>query len=218
MNKLNLLKSLPKPKRVLDKRSTSKTEEHIKISRKYDFDYFDGSRDFGYGGYKYDGRWIAVAKDIISFFNLKEGSKILDVGCAKGFLIYDLKNLKMDVYGLDVSSYAKTNSLESIKDRIAIGNAKKLPFLNDYFDLVLSINTIHNLDKSDCAAAIRELIRVVKVKSNIFIQVDSYETTEEKEIFESWVLTAKYHDFTHEWEKLFKSCNYKGYYYWTIIK
>ena len=112
MNKLNLLRSLPIPKRKLEKRSSSKTKDHIRISRKFDFDYFDGSRDYGYGGYKYDGRWIPVAVDVISFFKLKTGSKILDVGCAKGFLMYDLKNLNMDVYGLDISSYAKQNAIE----------------------------------------------------------------------------------------------------------
>lgn len=218
MNKLNLLRSLPIPKRKLEKRSSSKTKDHIRISRKFDFDYFDGSRDYGYGGYKYDRRWIPVAVDVINFFKLKTGSKILDVGCAKGFLMYDLKNLNMDVYGLDISSYAKQNAIEDVKDRITIGDQKKLPFQDNYFDLVLSINTLHNLDKSNCKDAINELIRVAKVKSNIFIQVDSYETEKEKELFESWVLTAKYHDYTYEWEKIFKSCNYQGYYYWTIIK
>jgi len=218
MNKINLLKSLPTSKRKVEKRSSSKTEENIRISRLYDIDYFDGSRDYGYGGYSYDGRWVPVSKDIVNFFDLKKGSKILDVGCAKGFLIYDLKNLGMDVYGLDVSEYAKKNSVEGISDHITIGDAKKLPYKNDYFDLVLSINTIHNLEKKECEEAIKELSRVVKNKKNVFIQVDSYETKEEKELFESWVLTAKYHDYTYEWEKLFNECNYKGYYFWTIIK
>lgn len=168
MNKLNLLRSLPIPKRKLEKRSSSKTKDHIRISRKFDFDYFDGSRDYGYGGYKYDRRWIPVAVDVINFFKLKTGSKILDVGCAKGFLMYDLKNLNMDVYGLDISSYAKQNAIEDVKDRITIGDQKKLPFQDNYFDLVLSINTLHNLDKSNCKDAINELIRVAKVKSNIF--------------------------------------------------
>ena len=218
MNKINLLKSLPTSKRKVEKRSSSKTEENIRISRLYDIDYFDGSRDYGYGGYSYDGRWVPVSKDIVNFFDLKKGSKILDVGCAKGFLIYDLKNLGMNVYGLDVSEYAKKNSVEGISDHITIGDAKKLPYKNDYFDLVLSINTIHNLEKKECEETIKELSRVVKNKKNVFIQVDSYETKEEKELFESWVLTAKYHDYTYEWEKLFNKCNYQGYYFWTIIK
>ena len=218
MKKFDLLKSLPKPKRKLDKRANSKTEDHIKISREYGYDYFDGSRDYGYGGYKYDGRWIPVAQDIVNFFDLNEGAKILDVGCAKGFLLNDLNDLKMDVYGLDISSYAKNNAMNSIKDKITVGNANDLPYESNFFDLVLSINTIHNLEKSECAKSIKELNRVAKYKSNIFIQVDAYETDKEKEIFESWVLTAKHHDFTYEWESFFKSCDYKGYYNWTIIK
>jgi ubiquinone/menaquinone biosynthesis C-methylase UbiE len=218
MKKLNLLKSLPQSKRKVEKRSSSKTQENIRISRQYSFDYFDGKREFGYGGYNYDGRWVPVAKDIINFFQLKKTSKILDVGCAKGFLIYDLKNLDMEVYGLDISEYAKKNSLKEVSGQITIGNAKKLPYDSNYFDLVLSINTIHNLKKNECCEAIKELSRVAKNKKNIFIQVDSYETKKQKEVFESWVLTAKYHGYTYEWEHLFNKCGYKGYYFWTIIK
>jgi ubiquinone/menaquinone biosynthesis C-methylase UbiE len=218
MSKLNLLKSLPKSKRKIEERSILKTEENIRISRQYGFDYFDGERKFGYGGYNYDGRWIPVAKDIVDFFHLKKKSKILDVGCAKGFLIYDLKSMGMDVYGLDISRYAQKNSLKGVSKKIKIGNAKKLPYENNYFDLVLSINTIHNLKKKECCEAIKELSRVAKDKKNVFIQVDSYETKKEKKLFESWVLTAKYHDYTYKWVSLFNKCGYKGYYFWTIIK
>jgi len=218
MIKINLLKSLPKSKRKVKSRFSKKTEKKIKISRKYDFDYFDGSRDYGYGGYYYDGRWVSVAKDIIKFFKLKKNDKILDVGCAKGFLLYDLFNQGMDVYGLDVSKYAKNKSIIPIKKKINIGDAKNLPYPDNFFDAAVSINTIHNLEKNDCINAIKELNRVVKNKKKIYIQVDSYTNKLQKKIFEEWVLTAKFHDFTYNWIKLFKECNYKGSYNWTIIK
>ena len=88
---IDLLSSLPKSNRDIKSRAESKDAEVIKIAKRFGYDYFDGDRKFGYGGYSYDGRWRSVAKDIIEFFKLKDGDKILDVGCAKGFLLYDLE-------------------------------------------------------------------------------------------------------------------------------
>ena len=102
MVEVNLLKSLPQSKRNLKLREVKKTEEHIRISRKYGREYFDGSRDYGYGGYKYDGRWKPVAIDIIEYFNLNKGDKVLDVGCAKGFLVKDLCDLGINASGIDI--------------------------------------------------------------------------------------------------------------------
>ena len=110
MKKINLLKSLPKSKRSVENRKSLKTQRHIDISRQYGKMYFDGPRSYGYGGYGYDGRWIPVAKDIIKYCRLKKGSKILDIGCAKGFLVKDLLNLGIDSYGIDISRYALDNS------------------------------------------------------------------------------------------------------------
>ena len=93
MTEINLLSSIPKPRRSISERKEAKTQEHINISRMYGQEYFDGPREFGYGGYKYDGRWISVAKDIIKHFHLAKGQKVLDIGCAKGFLVKDLVDL-----------------------------------------------------------------------------------------------------------------------------
>ena len=147
MRKINFLKSIKSKKRNINERSTSKSKRSIKISRKYGKDYFDGKRDYGYGGYYYDGRWIKVAKYFKSKYKLKKGSKILDVGCAKGFLIKDLIDLGIDAYGLEISDYAINNSHPSVIGRIHKGNAKKLPFPDNSFDVVISINAIHNLNK-----------------------------------------------------------------------
>ena len=216
MPKLNLLKSLPKTNRKIFGRKIKKSKKVIEISRKYGKLYFDGDRRYGYGGYYYDGRWKKVAKDIVKKYNLKKGSKVLDVGCAKGFLVKDLVDLGIDAYGLDISEYALKNVPIEIQGRIHLGNAIMLPFANKSFDLVLSINTAHNLVKKQCIKSILELQRVSK--KNCFLQVDAYRNRKEKIIFENWVLTAKYHNFTYNWEKIFNKIGYKGDYYWTIIK
>jgi ubiquinone/menaquinone biosynthesis C-methylase UbiE len=218
MAQINLLSSIPKSKRSISERKEAKTQEHINISRMYGKEYFDGPREYGYGGYKYDGRWINVAKDIIKHFNLSKGQKVLDVGCAKGFLVKDLFDLGIDATGVDISSYAIENSLPEIKNRLFLKSADNLEFSDDKFDAVISINTIHNLDRDDCKKSILEMMRVVKNKKNIFIQVDSYENDRQKKIFESWVLTAKFYGYPNEWLELFKECNYNGDYFWTIIK
>lgn len=216
MSEINLLKSLPKPKRNISNRNMEKTDNHIKISRQYGKEYFDGDRSFGYGGYKYDGRWVPVAKDIADYYGLIKGSRILDVGCAKGFLVKDLVDLGLEAYGIDISKYAIDNAHKDIKNRLKIGNAKKLPYEDNSFDLVISLNTIHNLDRNECKMAIQEIQRVSKTSS--FIQVDSYTNENEKRIFEEWVLTAKFYGYPNEWLELFKESGYTGDWYWTIIK
>ena len=215
MAEINLLKSLPKGKRNVKARETAKTSEHIKISREYGEMYFDGPREYGYGGYSYDGRWKPVAKDIIEHFSLKPGSRILDIGCAKGFLVKDLLNEGMDAYGLDISEYAIRNCEEEVIGRLHSGQADKLPFKDNSFDAIISINTIHNYDENGVIRCLKEIQRLSNGTS--FIQVDSYRTPEEKEIFESWVLTAYFHDYPDNWIKLFNTAGYTGDYYWTII-
>ena len=116
MLEFNLLCSLPEGKRNVKMRVTAKTDEHIRISREYGQMYFDGPREYGYGGYKYDGRWIPVAKDIVQHFNLSEGDKVLDVGCGKGFLVKDLLSLGIDVYGVDISKYAIDHCEKEVVD------------------------------------------------------------------------------------------------------
>ena len=217
MAEINLLSSLPKSKRPITERKEAKTEDHVKISRMYGKEYFDGDREYGYGGYKYDGRWVSVAKDIKKHFELNDGEKVLDVGCAKGFLVKDFFDLGIQSLGIDISKYAIDNSLLEIKDKLIIGSADKLPFPDDTFDAVVSINTIHNLDREKCKQAINEMQRVSKNKKKLFIQVDSYLNEEQKKIFESWVLTAKFYGYPKEWIELFKECDYEGDWNWTII-
>jgi ubiquinone/menaquinone biosynthesis C-methylase UbiE len=218
VKKINLLKNLPKIYRDLESRKKNK-KKHRNLALKFSKDYFDGNRNCGYGGYYYDGRWINVAKYIIKKYKLKKNAKVLDIGCAKGFLMHDLLKVsknKIKVYGLDISSYAKSKAMPIVKKKIKIGNCKKLPFKDNFFDFVISINTIHNLNKEDCINALKEINRVSKGKS--FIQVDSYTNKREYKKFLEWMLTAKTFLTPKKWKEIFKKANYNGDYYWTILK
>lgn len=216
MAEANLLRGLPQGKRNVQARETAKTEDHIRISREYGEMYFDGPREYGYGGYRYDGRWQPVAKDIITHFGLKPGDRVLDVGCAKGFLVKDLVAEGIDAYGIDISKYALMHCEPEVVGRLQIGSCDDLPFPDGSFDAVLAINTIHNLDRDGCIRAVKEIERLAPGKG--FIQVDSYLTPEQKEIFESWVLTARFHDYPDGWLKVFEEAGYTGDWYWTIIR
>lgn len=218
MTLYNLLKSKNIP-RDLNSREKNK-EKNIKLANKFDFEYFDGNRDQGYGGYKYDGRWIEVSKRAQKRYKIKEGFKILDIGCAKGFFVKDLKDLnkKIEVVGIDISKYALKHCHPDVIDYLHYGDARALPFPDNSFDLVFAINVIHNFTKQDCIKAIKEINRVAKTKKKNFIQVDAYENEKELELFKKWVLTAKTCLKPREWEKLFFDADYKGDFFWTILK
>ena len=218
MGEVNLLAKLPRGKRNVNARAEAKTEEIIAISRQYGELYFDGPRTYGYGGYRYDGRWAPVAEDIVRHFNLKPGNRILDVGAAKGFLVKDLMKAcpGLEAFGLEISEYALMHCEPEVVGRLHLGNAIKLPFPDRSFDAVVSINTVHNLERGELITALREIERLAPGKG--FVQVDSYRTPEQKELFEEWVLTAKFHDYPEGWIKLFKEAGYTGDYYWTIIE
>ena len=216
MAEIELLRSLPKGKRNVKAREITKTDEHVRISREYGETYFDGPREYGYGGYRYDGRWRPVANDIVSHFGLKPGDRVLDVGCAKGFLVKDLLALGIDAYGVDVSHYALMHCEPEVVGRLHIGGADSLPFPDGSFAAVLSLNTIHNLKRDRCKMALQEMQRLAPGKG--FVQVDSFRTPEQRAVFESWVLTAEFYDYPDGWKSLFDEAGYTGDWYWTIIE
>lgn len=218
MAEVNLLASYPKSKRDLSQRSAAQSEENIRIARQYGREYFDGSRDTGYGGYHYDNRWKPVAADILKHFKLdmKLGARFLDIGCAKGFLVNEMLPLLSNAFGLDISEYAVRNCLWNVVGRIHLGNCIELPFPDNSFDAVTAINVVHDLDRDDCIQAIREIQRVSGGRA--YIQVDSYRTEEERQKFLDWVLTAKTHFWPGHWEELFDHAGYTGDYYWTITE
>ena len=185
--------------------------EASKISKRFDFEYWDGDRKFGYGGYKYDGRWRAVAEAMAKHYQLKSGDKILDVGCGKGFLLYEFTQVVpgVEVVGIDVSEYALENAKEEVKPFLSLGNAKLLPYADDYFDLVISINTLHNLYCYDLETALSEIERVGKgVKK--YVCMDSYRNEVEKTNLLYWQLTCECFFTPQEWEWWFKKSGYTG--------
>ncbi len=218
MAEKNLLARYPRGKRNVQKRSTAKTEEHIRISREYGEMYFDGPREYGYGGYRYDGRWVAIAEDMIAHWGLKAGDRVLDVGAAKGFLVKDFMIAcpGLEAFGLEISDYALKHCEPEVVGRLHLGNAISLPFPDHSFDAVVSINTIHNLERPQVIQALQEIERVTR-DSTAYVQVDSYTTEEEKEIFLDWVLTAHTHGYPKDWEAIYAEAGYTGDYYWTLV-
>ena len=218
MAEVDLLRSLPKAKRNIQKRMEAKDPAVVAIAKQFGEMYWDGPREYGYGGYHYDGRWRAVARDIIAHYGLKPGMKVLDVGCGKGFLVKDLmlECPGLEAFGLDVSLYAIMNAPEETIGRLHLGTAEKLTFPDKAFDCVLSLNTIHNFPRARAVKAMAEIERVSRGVS--FVVVDSYRTPEQKAIFESWVLTAEFHDFPDGWIKVFAEAGYSGDWNWTIIE
>lgn len=214
---IDLLINYPKSKRNPLKRLQKKSPYDQKVARKFGKEFFDGERKYGYGGYRYNPKfWKPVIPTFKNFWNIKENNSILDVGCGKGFMLYDFRNIipEINVRGIDISEYAIENSLPEIKDCLSVANAKNLPFENNSFDYVISINTIHNLEIDDCAKALKEISRVSRVGS--FITVDAYRNEEEKELMYAWNLTAKTIMSVNDWKNFFKKNGYTGDYYWFI--
>ena len=184
--------------------------EAIKIAKKFGFDFWDGDRKFGYGGFSYDGRWQKPAKSLIKHYNLKPGDRVLDVGCGKAFLLYDLmKGLPgLEVAGIDTSSYAIEHAPEEVKPYLQVGNATELPFDDSSFDLIISINTLHNLHCYDLEKALQEVERVSR--RDKYIVVESYRNEEEKVNMMYWVLTGECFYSPEEWEWWFRHCGFTG--------
>lgn len=188
-------------------------------TKSFDADYFDGDRNQGYGGYKYDKKyWFNVAKDIISTYDLKSGHTVLEIGCAKGFLLHDLLELcpGLKIKGIDISDYAVSHALPNVKKNIAVHNASELPFPNKTFDLVLCINTLSELPFNLCKEAITEISRVSKGQS--FITLNSWRNEIEKIQLEKWNLSALSNFNTQNWMKILHDLDYRGDYYWNFIK
>jgi protein-L-isoaspartate(D-aspartate) O-methyltransferase len=184
--------------------------EAARLAKQWGFDYWDGSRDICYGGYRYDGRWRKVADALAAHYRLKAGDRVLDVGCAKGFLLYDLTQAVpgLEVAGLDISEYALTHAREEVKDRLHLGNARKLPYADASFDLVVSINTLHNLPCYDMESALREMQRVGR--QHRYLCVESFRNEEEKVNLLYWQVTCACFFTPEEWQWWFAQAGYTG--------
>ena len=181
------------------------------LAKKFDYDYWDGDRRVCYGGYKYlEGRWEKVAKKMAEFYKLPQKAKILDVGCGKGYLLYDFLKVIPDaeIYGLDVSKYAVENSKQEIRENLIVGNASDLPYEDNFFDLVISINTLHCLEAPNLFKSIKEIERVGK--SNKYICVESYRNELEKANLLYWQVSCEAFNTPAEWLWWFNLVGYSG--------
>lgn len=180
------------------------------VAKKFGSEYWDGDRKYGYGGFHYDGRWTPVAETLIKHYDLKPGDKVLDVGCGKAFLLYEMQKImpELIVCGVDISEYALKNAPKEIQPVLQLGSATKLDFPDHSFDLVISITTLHNLYLPDLFAALREIVRVGRNKS--YIVVESYRNECEKANLLYWQLTCESFFTPDEWDFIYSQTNYKG--------
>jgi hypothetical protein len=217
VTEINLLDRYPRSKRPIAEREASVVRER-EVAKRFDREYFDGERTQGYGGYRYDGRWVPVAERFAEHYGLRSGACVLDVGCAKGFLMHDLRCVVdgLRPYGVDISAYALSHALNDVKFSCARATADALPFPDAAFDLVISINTVHNLPLDRCKQALREMQRVSR--AHCYLQVDSWLTEQQHENFERWQLTAATYFDPTGWRHLFKEVGYTGDYYWTLTE
>ena len=219
MAEINLLDLYPRSKRPIEERAKTVTEENKRIAQQFGKEYFDGDRLHGYGGYYYHPRfWKETVKRFRDYYRLAEDASVLDVGCAKGFMLHDFKELmpKLTIAGIDISEYAIEHAIETVKPFLRVGNAKELPYPDNSFDLVISINTVHNLALEECKQALREIQRVTR--KHAFVTVDAWRTEEEKQRMLMWNLTAKTYMHVDDWKKLFEEIGYTGDYYWFIAE
>lgn len=216
MAEIDLMKYYPRSPKPLDSRACV-TGDDLLIARNFGQEYFDGDRKYGYGGYHYNEKfWSKTVSHIKNYYGLLDNASILDVGCGKGFMLHDFKVLmpNASVAGLDISNYAYENSMSDIKPYIKVGNAKKLPYPDKSFDLVLGINVVHNLELEECKEAIKEIERVSR--KNKFIVIDAWEDDTGRARHNDWVVTCKTAMHVNQWTDLLLSVGYTGDYYWTF--
>ena len=212
------MKLYPKPKNRMTERPEI-TDEDRAISREFGFDYFDGDRRHGYGGFGYHPRFWTQTVDLFATrYGLGGNSSILDVGCAKGFMLKDF-SLRLPgarLAGVDISPYAIEQADPDVSSLLSVASAADLPFEDDEFDLVISINTVHNLDRDGCLRALDEIQRVSR--TNAFVMVDGWKNPEEQELLQRWVLTARTMLSAEDWLALMAEAGYEGdYAFWNPL-
>lgn len=219
MAEIDLMDRYPRSKRPIEERASLITEDHRRVARRFGSEFFDGDRLFGYGGYSYHPRfWTDTVRRMRDHYGLPPDASILDVGCAKGFMLYDFHQLmpEAELAGVDVSSYAIENAIEPMRPFLQVADAADLPFEDDRFDLVVSINSIHNLPLEGCKRALREIERVGR--EHKFVVVDAWRNEQERRALEKWNLTARTMMHVDDWKRLFDEVGYTGDYYWFIAE
>ena len=180
------------------------------VAKRFGAEYWDGNRKYGYGGYRYDGRWEVVARAMIDHYQLAPDANILDVGCGKAFLMYEFQKLLPDatVKGIDISQYAVENGKPEMRDHVQVANATELPFKDNSFDLVISLGTLHNLKIYDLMKALEEMERIKR--HHAYMMTESYRNESEKVNLMYWQLTCESFYSPEEWVWLFEHTGFTG--------
>jgi protein-L-isoaspartate(D-aspartate) O-methyltransferase len=185
--------------------------ECAEVAGRFDHDYWDGDRRYGFGGYHYDGRWRPVAEAMVAHYDLKPGARILDVGCGKGFLLFEFTQVlpNATIAGIDISEYGVIHAKEEVRPALKVGSvADPLPYDSSSFDLVYSINTLHNLYNYELSVALAEIERVRK--NSAHVTIESYRNEREKANLLYWQLTCRAFMTPAEWEWAFTQAGYSG--------
>ncbi len=212
---IDLMLNYSRSKRNVEGRGATKNPADRALARKFGKEFFDGDRSHGYGGFAYHSRfWQPVIPTFQQHWGLTGQSSVLDVGCAKGFMLHDFAELIPDitVKGIDVSQYAIENAIKDMRPHVQVASAVELPFPDNCFDVVISVTTLHNLEDDDLIKSLQEIERVARHGS--FITVDAYRDEQEKARMDAWNLTAKTVHHVNEWKALFDKVGYTGDYYW----
>lgn len=184
--------------------------ECAEVASRFGQEYWDGERQYGYGGYRYDGRWRPIAERMAAHYGLEPGMRVLDVGCGKGFLLYEFTQVVpgLEVAGIDISAYGIENAKPEVRSSLIVGDAKKLPFDDKSFDFVLSLGTLHNFSLENLWSAVSEIERVGR--GGKYIMVESYRNQREKANLLYWQLTCKSFYSVEDWEWLYRKIGYTG--------
>ena len=219
MKEYNLLGSYPKPTKPRFVGKNLRTIKHRIIASKRDFNFFDGNRNYGYGGFKYDGRWAPIAKKIISRYGLRDGSRVLHLGSEKGFLLHEILkiNPKINVVGLETSQYAISKTLGTVKKKIKkIKNYCDIDKIDQKFDCIIALGVIYTLTLADAIYCIKKIQKLAR--GNSFITLATYSNQEDYWLFKNWTVLGSTLLKQDEWRKVLKHCKYKGDYNFTSAK
>lgn len=219
MREFNLLGAYPNPKNPRLVGKNIRTIKHRIVASKRDKNFFDGKRDYGYGGYKYDGRWAKIAKNIIKRYSLKNNSNVLQLASEKGFLLHEFKaiNPKIEVHGLETSDYAISKTLKTVrKDISKVGDFINFKTKKNKYDFVLALGVVYTLTLGDAIKCIKKIQKLSNGKS--FITLATYESEKDYWLFKNWTVLGTTMLRKNDWKEVLRYCKYSGDYFFTDAK